>query len=89
MGEVNFDDSSIPNTFIEFRFKVDGIIWHNPRCYVERYNAASTFGIRFSVAMQNYNSTMPAGTHTVSVVGRGADNLDIIYAWSLFVLTFK
>lgn len=86
---VLFDDSSIPNTYIEFRFKVDGIIWNNPYRRAWRYNVGSAFGMRFSVVMQHYNSTMSAGPHTVSVIGKGDHNVDLISAWSLFVLTFN
>ncbi|MFX0000570.1 MAG: hypothetical protein ACFE9Q_10010 [Candidatus Hodarchaeota archaeon] len=88
-GLVLFDDSSITNTYIEFRFKVDGIIWNSPYRRVWRYNLVSGFGIRFSVVMQHYNSTMSAGPHDVSIIAKGDHNIDLISAWSLFILTFK
>jgi len=88
-GLALFDDSSIPDAYIEFRFKVDGIIWNYPRRRVWRYSVVSAFGIRFSVAMQHYNSTMSAGTHTVAVLFKGDHTVDQVSYSSLFVLTFK
>ena len=90
-GLVLLDDGSIPNTYIEFRFKVDGIIWAEPYRRVWRYNlpGPSAFGIRFSVAMQHYNTTMAAGAHTVSVIAKGDHNIDLIQEWTLFVQTFN
>ena len=86
---VLFDDSSVPNTYIEFRFKVDGIIWSYPYRRVWRYNVVNPFGIRFSVAMQHYNTTMSVGAHSVSVIAKGDHTVDIINDWSLFVQTFN
>ncbi len=86
---VLFDDSSVPNTYIEFRYKVDGIIWSSPYRRAWRFSVGSSFGMRFSVVMQHYNSTMSAGPHTVSVIGKGDHNVDFISAWSLFILTFN
>ncbi len=88
-GMVNFDDSSVPNTYIESRFKVDGIIWNYPQRSVRRYNAVSPGGTRLSVSLQHYNSTMTAGNHTVTVVCRGDHSLDSLRYRSLFVQTFK
>jgi len=88
-GLVNLDDSSIPNTYVEFRFKVDEIIWGYPRRSVRRYNAVSPGGSRISVSMQHYNSTMLPGTHTITVVCRGDHTTDSLRERSLFVQTFK
>lgn len=88
-GLVLFDDSAIPDAYIEFRFKIDGFILSTPYRRVWRYNDASAGGFRFSVAMQHYNSTMSAGTHTVTVVCKGDDTINLVGPQSLFVLTFK
>ena len=40
-GLILFDDSSTPNTYVEFRFKVDDIIWNYPRRNIWRYNVVS------------------------------------------------
>jgi len=70
---------------------VDGIIWTDPVRRVWRYNVPgpSAFGIRISVAMQHYNSTMAAGTLTVSVIGKGDHNVDLVNESTLFVQTFN
>jgi hypothetical protein len=88
-GLALFDDSSTPNTYIEFRFKIDGFILNTPYRRVWRYNVVSNFGMRFSVAMQHYNLTMSAGTHTITVICKGDHNVDMVGPQSLFILTFK
>lgn len=88
-GTVILDDSSVPNTYVEFRFKVDGVIWTYPQRRARRYNAVSPGGTQLSVSMQHYNSTMSAGNHTVTVVCRGDHTTDSLRERSLFVQTFK
>ena len=88
-GLITFDDSSDPNTYIEFRFKVDDIIWDYPRRRLWRYNVVSPWGLKFSVSMQNYNTTMTSGNHTVTVVCKGDHTADVMSDRSLFVQTFN
>lgn len=88
-GLVLFDDSSDPNTYIEVRFKVDDIIWNYPRRRLWRYNVVSPWGLKFSVSMQHYNTSMTSGTHNVTVVCKGDHTADYISDRSLFVQTFN
>ena len=84
IAEINFDDSSNPNSYVEIQFEVDGIRWFQPKIYVRRYNIASAHGLRMSVSLQHYNTTMTSGTHTVTLVYKGDST-----ACSLFVQTFN
>lgn len=88
-GLIVFDDNSVSNTYVEFRFKVDGIIWNYPQRRVWRYNVVSPWGLKFSVSMQHYNTSMTSGTHTVTVVYKGDHTTDYITDRSLFVQTFN
>ena len=88
-GLVLFDDSSVPETYIELHFKVDGIIWDYPRRYIWRYSAVTPGGLKFSVSMQHYNTSMTSGTHNVTVVCKGSHTVDLLSDRSLFVQTFN
>lgn len=87
--EVNFDDSSNPSSYVEIRFEVDGFMWDLPRIYVQRYNIVSAHGLRMSVSLQHYNTTMTTGIHTVTLVYRGDSTADSVRSGSLFVQTFN
>ena len=89
IGHINFDDSSTPTSYVEVKFKVDGIIWFYPYLYVGRYNLDSSEGYRMSVSLQNYNTTMTAGNYTVEIVYRGDSTTDSTREFSLFVQTFN
>ncbi|MHA1986617.1 MAG: hypothetical protein ACW98D_08265 [Promethearchaeota archaeon] len=89
MTEVNFDDSSDPSSYAQIQFRVDGIIWSQPRIYVRRYNIASPNGLRMSASLQIYNTTMPSGVHTVTLVYKGDSTTDSVRSCSLFVQTFN
>ena len=87
--EINFDDSSNPDSYVQIRFEVDGIMWANPRIYVRRYNIVSAHGLRMSASVQHYNTTMTSGPHTVTLVFRGSSTADSVRSGSLFVQTFN
>ena len=89
--EINFDDSSNPTSYVEIHFEVDGIMWSQPRIYVQRYNipVASAHGLRMSASLQHYNTTMTSGTHTVTLVYKGSSTADSVRSGSLFVQTFN
>ncbi len=89
IGQINFDDSSPPSSYVEVRFKVDGIIIYFPRIYVMRYNTGTPGGLRMSVSLQHYNTTMASGTHSIEVVFKGDSTSDSIKEFSLFVQTFN
>lgn len=89
IAEINFDDSSIPTSYVQIQFEVDGIMWSQPRIYVQRYNIASAHGLRMSVSLQHYNTTMTSGTHTVTLVYKGSSTADSVRPCSLFVQTFN
>ena len=89
MIEINFDDNSDPTSYVQIQFRVDNIIWTYPRIYVRRYNIASPNGLRMSASLQIYNTTMPSGTHTVTLVYKGDSTTDSVRSGSLFVQTFN
>jgi len=89
--EIDFDHTSNPTSYVEIHFEVDGIIWTQPRMYVSRDNIpiASPHGLRMSVSLQHYNTTMTPGNHTVTLVYRGSSTADSVRSGSLFVQTFN
>ncbi len=89
IAEINFDDSSNPTSYVQIQFEVDGVMWSLPRIYVQRYNIASAHGLRMSVSLQHYNSTMTSGTHTVTLVYKGSSTADSVRSCTLFVQTFN
>ena len=89
IGQINFDDSSTLGSYVEVRFKIDGIIFFFPRIYVMRYNTVTPGGLRMSVSLQHYNTTMTSGTHSIEVVFKGDSTSDSIKEFSLFVQTFN
>ena len=89
IAEINFDDSSNPDSYVEIQFKVDGNRWLQPKIYVRRYNIASAHGLRMSVSLQHYNATMTSGTHTVTLVYKGDSTADSVRPCSLFAQTFN
>ena len=89
IAEINFDDSSNPNSYVEIQFEVDDIRWLQPKIYVRRYNIVSAHGLRMSVSLQHYNTTMTSGTHTVTLVYKGDSTTDSVRPCSLFVQTFN
>lgn len=89
IAEILFDDSSNPDSYVEIQFTVEGTRWTQPRIYVQRYNIASPHGLRMSVSLQHYNTTMPSGTHTVTLAYKGDSTSDSIRPCSLFVQTFN
>ena len=89
VGIVLFDDSS-GDTYVEIKFSVDGIIWYSPSVVVRRYNTVTPGGMRLSVALQHYNTTMSSGSHTVTIAFRGDHTTDaLVQSQSLFVQTFN
>ena len=88
-GVIRFRESSIPDTYIELRFKVDGIIWTYPHRKIERQDVVSPWRLEFSAAMQYYYTSMSSGTHNVTVVCRGDHTIDRLGSRSLFVQTFN
>ena len=88
IAQINFDDDSI-DSYVEVKFKIDGIILNFPRIYVERFTGVNPGYLRMSVSMQYYNTTMTSGSHSVVVVFRGDDISDSISKFSLFVQTFN
>jgi len=89
IAEIEFDDSSDPESYVEIHFEVDGFMWFQPRIYVRRYSIASVHGLRMSVSLQHYNTTMTSGTHTVTLVYKGDSTADSVKPCSLFVQTFN
>jgi len=89
IGQINFDDSSTPGSYVEVKLKVDGIIWFYPSIYVRRYNLDSTEGLRMSVSLQHYNTTMTSGNYSIEIVYRGDSTTDSARDFSLFVQTFN
>jgi len=87
--DIIFDNSSIPNSYVEIHFEVDGIRWNKPTIYVKRFAVASPGGIRLSASVQHYNSTMTEGLHYISLMFRGSNVNDAIWDSSLFVQTFN
>jgi len=89
VGHVLLDDGSGPS-YVEIKFVVDGIRWYYPYVRVWRYNELAPGGVQLSVALQHYNTTMPAGNHTVTIAFKGDSTGDAIYlSNSLFVQTFN
>ena len=88
IGQINFDDDST-DSYVEVKFKIDGIILNLPRIYVERFLGVDPGGLRMSVSLQHYNTTMTSGTHSVAIVFTGNDISDSIMEFSLFVQTFN
>ena len=89
VGQVLLDDSS-GDSYVEIKFSVDGIIWYSPSVRVWRYNTVTPGGIRLSVALQHYNTTMSSGSHTVTLAFRGDSTADALaFSQSLFVQTFN
>jgi hypothetical protein len=89
IGQVNFDDSSTPGSYVEIILSLNGISVQYPRIYVRRYNLDSAEGYRMSVSLQHYNSTMTPGDHTIEVLYRGDSTSDSVREYSLFVQTFN
>ena len=89
VGHVLLDDSS-GDSYVESRFSVDGTRVYYPYVRVWRYNTVTPGGIRLSVALQHYNTTMPSGSHTVTIAFKGDSTADSLYfAQSLFVQTYN
>ena len=89
IGKVNFDDASTPGGTVDIKLKVDGIIWYYPSVFVRRYNAVAPGGLTISVSLQNYNTTMAPGNHSIEVVYRGDYTTDYVFDASLFIQTFN
>ena len=89
IAEINFDDSSNPNSYVQIHFEVDGIMWPQPLILVRRYNIISAHGLRMSASLQHYNTTMTSGTHNVTLVYKGDSTADSVRPCSLFVQTFN
>ena len=89
VGQVLLDASS-GDSYVEIKFSVDGVRLYSPSLRIWRYNTVSPGGIRLSVALQHYNTTMPSGSHTVTIAFKGDSTSDALYlSWSLFVQTFN
>lgn len=89
IAEVNFDDSSNPNSYIRIGFYVDGIRWSFPEVYVRRYNIDDANGLRMSVSLQHYNTTISSGFHNVTLTYQGDSTADSIRSCTLFIQTFN
>ncbi len=89
IGEINFDHSSTPSSYVEVRLKVNGIIWYSQIIFVRRDNTVTPGGLRMSVSLQHYNTTMTSGKHSIAIVFRGDSTADSIMDFSLFVQTFN
>ena len=89
IGQVNFDDSSTPSSYVEIIFCLDGNSLYYTRIDVRRYNLDSSEGYRMSVSLQHYNNTMTSGAHTIEVLYRGDSTADSVREFSLFVQTFN
>ena len=74
VGQVNFDDSSTPSSYVEIVFRIDAGIVYNPRIYVRRYNLDSSESYRMSVSLQHYRYTITPGNHTIEVLYRGNES---------------
>ena len=88
LGQAHLADVA-DDTYLEFRFEIDGIRMNTPTCRIERYNTMNPGGLRVDASLQHYNSTMTPGIHNVTVVFRGGDPTDYISPQSLFVQMFK
>ena len=89
VGSVILDDSS-GDTYVEIKFSLDGFILYYPSVNVWRYNTVTPGGIRLSVALQHYNTTISSGNHTVTIAFKGSHTTDAIYmSQTLFVQTFN
>ena len=89
VGHVLLDDSS-GDSYVEITFSVDGIRWYYPKVKVLRYNTVTPGGILLSVALQHYNTTMPSGSHNVTIAFKGDSTTDsLFHSQSLFVQTFN
>jgi hypothetical protein len=89
IGVINFDDSSTPSSYVEVKLKIAGIILFYPSIYVRRYNLDSTEGLRMSVSLQHYDTTMTSGNYSIEIVLRGDSTADSARDFSLFVQTFN
>ncbi len=89
IGEINFDASSTPSSYVEVRLKVNGIIWYSSIIFVRRDYTVTPGGLRMSVSLQHYNTTMTSGKHSIAIVFRGDSTADSIMDFSLFVQTFN
>jgi len=87
-GIVRFDDSS-GDTYVEICFIVDNVRWASPLCRIEGFTNGAGDIWRISVAMQNVNSSLLSGLHTVYISFRGAHTLDSLREMALFVHTYK
>ena len=89
ISQVNFDDSSTPDSYIEIKFSLDGYFLDYPKIYEWRYNLDSSEGYRMSVSLQHYNSTITPGDHSIAVMFKGDSTADSVRDCSLFVQTFN
>jgi len=89
IGVIDFDPSSTPSSYVEVKFKVNGIIWFSPSIFVWRYSTTTPGGLRMSVSLQHYDTTMVSGNYSVAVVFRGDSTADSAMDFSLFVQTFN
>lgn len=88
VGQINFDDSSTAS-YVEIKFRVDGHRLYYPRIFVRRYNEVSPGGLRMSVSLQLYNTTISSGPHSITLAFRGDSTTDSVQDCSLFVQTYN
>ena len=89
VGSVRFDDSSIPNNWIEVKLQLDGVTLDYPKIYVDRFFKTDPEGKTISVSLQHYNNTITPGNHTIELIYRGNSIYDSVRRYSLFVQTFN
>ena len=88
IGQLNFDDSSTAS-YVEIEFSVDGLRLPFPRIYVRRYNEVNPGGLRMSVSLQLYNTTITSGVHSITLAFRGDSMADSVREFSLFAQTYN
>ena len=88
LGQAHLVDAT-DDTYLDFRFVIDGIRMNNPKCRIWRYNTVNPGGLVVDASLQHFNSTMIPGTHNVTIAFAGGDTTDYINPQSLLVQTFK
>jgi len=74
---------------INFMFRLDGIRILQPTVKVGKYNDDNNTGLYFSVSLQHFNSSMSAGSHTLTITFQGSSSSDTVHEQTLYVEIFS
>ena len=89
VGIVRFDDSSTPNSWVEIKFRLDGVTLDYPKINVDRFFRTDPESQTISVSLQHYNNTLTPGNHIIELIYHGNSIYDSVRMYSLFVQTFN